>query len=366
MPIGIIGLPKSGKTTIFNAVTHGHAETTAFRTSGAQAHVGVAKVPNSHLDTLVKIVHPKRVVLAELEYVDIPGGAEEGGPSRGIGGEYLNLLQRCDALTLVARSFSNPAVPHSAGSIDPYRDVATMELEMAFSDLAILERREQRIQESMKGAKASEREAMRRESELVQRIRQGLEAEVPVRAQELPPEVKPLLDNFQLLTAKPLLVLLNIGEEDVSRLEAVDKEARGRLARSKVDAAAVCGKLEMELADMAPEEEAEFRVSLGAGEPALERMVRLSHRLLGLISFLTGTEEEARAWTIPAGATALQAAGKVHTDMQRGFIRAELVAIADLARCGSYAEARRQGVLRAEGKAYVVRDGDVINFLFNV
>jgi GTP-binding protein YchF len=366
LPIGIIGLSKSGKTTIFNAVTRGHAQTAPFRAGGTQPHLGVAKVPDQRLSKVVEIVRPKRVVQAELEFIDIPGAPEGLGKSRGIGGEYLNLLQRCDALVLVVRAFEDLAVPHPEQTIDPHRDLATMQMELAFSDLGTLERREQRIEASMKGAKAAERDALLKEAALVRQIREALEAEVPVREQALPAEARGVVENFHLLTAKPLITVFNIGEAEVASLPALDEELRKRYARPKVEVAGVCGKLEMELAQMPPAEEAEFRASLHAGVSALEGMVQLTHRVLDLIDFLTASEEEARAWSIKRGTTALQAAGGVHSDMERGFIRAELVAFDDLVKAGSMAEAKRQGHLRYEGKQYVLLEGDVVKFLFNV
>ena len=267
---------------------------------------------------------------------------------------------------MVSRSFENPAVAHVEETNDPYRDAGTLALELAFSDLAILERREQRIATQLRGAKAQERDALGREQQLIVRIRQGLEAETPVREQELPPEAKGLLDNFQLLTAKPLIVVFNINEDDVARTPEIEAEMAAALGRPGVGTAALCGRLEAELAQMAAEEEAEFRESLGAGEPGLDRMVRLSYDLLGLISFLTTGEDETRAWTIRKGLPAVEAAGAVHSDIQRGFIRAEVVSYDDFVRTRSPAEARKQAVLRTEGKQYVMRDGDVVNFLFNI
>ena len=366
MAIGIIGLAQSGKTTVFNAVTRGHAETAGFRTSGAQPNVGIAKVPDPRLQVLSDLHHSRRIVHAEVEYIDVPAAPAGTGKTQGIAGEFLNALQRCDALLLVARAFQEPSVPHPEGSVDPYRDTEALELELAFSDLSILERRQERIQTASKSAKATERDAYAREAELIQRIRVGLESDIPVRQQTLPAEAKGLLGNFQLLTAKPLMVLFDVGEDDLPRTAEIEAEMAERLGRPGVAATTLCGKLEMELAQMAPGEEAEFRESLGAGEPGLDRMVRLSYGLLSLISFLTTGEDESRAWTIARGTSALDAAAKIHTDIQRGFIRAEVVAYDDLVRTGSNAEARRQAVLRAEGKGYEVRDGDVINFLFNV
>lgn len=366
MAIGIFGLPLSGKTTVFNAVTRGHAETAAFRAGASQPNVGVAKVPDPRLDDLAEISKPKRIVPAEVEYIDIPAAPEGFGKTKGIGGEYLNLLQRCDALLLAARAFDDPSVPHVLETVDPYRDTAMLEMELAFSDLAIVERRQERIASQLRSAKAAERDPLMREAALLSTIQAGLESEVPVREQELPPEAKPMLGNFQFLSAKPLIVVFNIGEDDVRRAPVIEAEMAERLARKDVGVAAICGRLEMELGQMTPEEEREFRASLGAGEPGLDRMIELSYGLLGLISFLTTGEDETRAWTITKGASAVEAAGKVHSDIQRGFIRAEVVAYDDLARTRSIAEARRQAVLRTEGKSYVMQDGDVVNFLFNV
>jgi GTP-binding protein YchF len=366
LAIGIFGLPRTGKTTIFNAVTRGHADTASFRTSGGQPNIGVAKVPDTRLDELAKISKPKKIVHAEVEYIDIPAAPEGMGKSKGIGGEYLNVLQRCEALLMVCRSFENAAVPHVEDTIDPYRDAANLEMELMFSDMALLERREERIRTQLRSAKVSERDALNREQALVAKIREALENEVPVRAQELPAEAKPILENFQLLSAKPLMIVFNIGEEDVERTAEIESEMASKLERPGVATAAICGKLEMELAQMEPEEEAEFRASLGAGEPSLDRMVRLSYDLLGLISFLTTGPDETRAWTIRKGMTAVEAAGRIHSDIQRGFIRAEIVSYADLVRTGSIAEAKKQAVFRTEGKQYVMQDGDVVNFLFNV
>ena len=366
MAIGIIGLPQSGKTTIFNAVTRGHAETARFSAGGTQPNIGVAKVPDARLQVLSDMHKSKRIVPAEIEYVDIPGVPEGLGQTKGISGEFLNLLQRSDALLLVARSFDDPSVPHVEGSVDAYRDVTTLDLEMTFSDLGILERREQRIKDSFKGAKPQERGALEKELEVVQSIRAGLEAEVPVRQQTLPADAGPIVANFQLLTAKPLIIVFNVGEDDLARRAEIEAEMREKLGRPQVEVGALCGSLEMELAQMSPDDETEFRASLEAGESGLETMVRLSYSVLGLISFLTTGEDETRAWTIVNGTQAQLAAGKVHSDIQRGFIRAEVVAYGDLTSAGGLAEARKQGVLRAEGKTYVVKDGDVINYLFNV
>ena len=366
MAIGIFGLPMAGKTTIFNAVTRGKAETASFRAGSSQPNIGVAKVPDPRLADLAGISKPKRIVPAEVEYIDIPAAPEGPGRSAGIGGERLSLLQRCDALLLAARAFDDPSVPQTEETTDPYRDASTLELELMFSDLAILERRQGRIASQLRSTRPTEREQLTREQSVLEAIRGGLECEIPVREQQLPPEARPLLDNFQLLSAKPLMAVFNIGENDVERTDEIEAEMAARLGRPGVGVAALSGKLEMELAQMAPEDEAEFRESLSAGEPGLDRMVRLSYALLGWISFLTTGPDETRAWTIPHGCSAVEAAGKIHSDIQRGFIRAEVVSYDDLSRVRSIAEARKQALLRSEGKSYVMQDGDVVNFLFNV
>ncbi len=362
LAIGIFGLPRTGKTTIFNAVTRGHADVHG----GSQTNVGITKVPDARLTALAEISKPKKIVPAEVEYIDVPAAPDGMGKTKGIGGEYLNTLQRCEALLMVSRAFDDPAVAHVEDTIDPYRDAATLELELAFSDMAILEKREERITAQLKGARVQERDALNKEQALVARIRQALEEEVPVREQNLPDEATPLLDNFQLLSAKPLMIVSNTNEDDVRRTAEIEAEMAGKLARPSVATAALCGKLEMELAQMSAEDEAEFRESMEAGEPGLDRMVRLSYDLLGLVSFLTTGEDETRAWTIRKGTIAVDAAAKIHSDIQRGFIRAEIVTFDDFVKTRGVAEARKQALLRTEGKTYVMQDGDVVNFLFNV
>ena len=366
MPIGIIGLPLSGKTTVFNAVTRGHAEVAGFRAGGQAPNLGVVKVPDPRLGPLAELARSKRIVQAEVEYFDIPAAPEGLGVSRGIDGGYLNLLQRCDGLLLVARAFEDPAVPSAHDTIDPYRDVEALQGELALSDLALLERRTERIAQQSRSAKATDRDALTREAALIAGIAEALDADIPVREQSLPPEAKPILENFQLLTAKPLVVLFNIGEAQVDQTAVTETEMAQRLTRPAIATLAMCGKLETELARMEPADEAEFRESMGAGASALDRMVQVSYDLLGLMSFLTTGEDETRAWTIAKGTAALDAAAKIHTDIQRGFIRAEVVSYDDLVSGGSIAEAWRHGTLRQEGKTYVVQDGDVVNFLFNV
>ena len=364
MEIGIIGLPKSGKTTLFHALTHGRAETPSH---GAQEpHIGVVKVPDPRLDALTAIFQPHRTVPADVTYVDIavpPQGFSSGDRS---GRQSLLQVAKADALIHVVRAFPDPRVPHPEGSVDPERDLATMELELAFADMELLERRIQRLKESLKAAKPHEREAGQREQALLEEIMNKLEAEVPIRAQSLSPEQRHALENYQLLTQKPLLVLLNIGEEQLTQAEQMAEGIRQKYPWPQTEVMALSAQLELELSQMAPQEAQEFRQALGATQTSLDQVIRKSFFLLGLITFFTYASQEVKAWTIRRGLTAPQAAGKVHSDMERGFIRAEVISYDDLLKSGSLAEARKHGLLRLEGKNYIVQDGDVITFLFNV
>jgi GTP-binding protein YchF len=311
--------------------------------------------------------HPKKTTPAEIRYVDYPAAGTAFGHGQGPGSQFLNELRRMDGLIHVVRAFESAEVPHPEGSVDPARDIANMDLELAFADLALIERRLERLEAELRSMKAGERMSGEREIALLRRLQQGLEADQPIRAQQLSPEEQKLIATYRFLTAIPVLILLNIGEPDVSRRESLEAEYRGDVAPAGVDVAGICGKLEMELLDLSPEDAAEYRSELGLGEETgLDRAIRLSYHLLGLLSFLTAGEDEVRAWTVNQGATAPQAAGKIHSDLERGFIRAEVVLYADLVASGSMAEARKRGLLRTEGKTYVVQDGDVINILFNV
>lgn len=361
MEIGIIGLPQSGKTTIFNALTRGKAATTAYAL--AEPNIGVAKVLDPRLSSLEQIFKPKRTVPAEVKYVDLPA-PRELGKGQGLEGQVLIHLSKADALLLVVRTFPDETIPHLLGGIDPERDIAVMDLELAYSDLAILERRLRRIEDSLKGAKAGEKETLLRERALLERIQALLEKETPLREQPLSEEELKAIANYQFLTAKPLLVVLNIGEEQLAQAPALEKRVGSRYPKFPV--IALCGKLEMELAQLSENEAAEFRSAMGIGEAALQRVLKLSYQTLGLVSFFTTASAELKAWTVYKNTAAPKAAGKVHTDMERGFIRAEVVGYNDLMKCGSIAEARKRGLLRPEGKTYIVQDGDIITFLFSV
>ncbi len=361
MDAAIIGLPRSGKSTLFNAVTRGAAQVAGYGVR-AQPNVGVAKVADARLDALAPIYRPKRVVPAEVSYIDLPPPPEGFGKTRGISGEYLNHLQRADVLVIVVRAFDDPAVVHVDDSVDPLRDADTMLLELAFADLEIVERRLARLADSLKGARASERDAVMKEQALLARVKERLDVGERLRGAPFSPDDARLLDGFGLLTAKPVILVVNIGEEHLGAAA----EMTSWFDLPMVEVAALCGALEMDLAQMDPAEEAEMRQGLGAGESGLDRMIALSHKAADLVTFFTGNDNEVCARTAPRGTEAARAAGRIHSDFERGFIRAEVIGAADLAECGSVAEARRRGLLRQEGRAYQVRDGDVLNVLFNV
>lgn len=356
MQLGIIGFPQSGKSTIFQAVTGGKGETS----KPGKPALGVVKVPDPRLAPLAAIFKPKKVVMAEITYLDIPGGAGLG-KGKGIEGLFLNELARVDALIHVVGAFQHP----ERDGAKLREEIANMEMELAFSDLSIIERRLQRVDSSMKSNKPQERDAAQKEKALLTRLKDGLEADVPVREQKVNPDERPVLNNFQLLTSKPLIVVLNIGEEQLPRAEQAEVSAR-RPDYSNDRPVAVCGKLEAELALMDESDAQAFRKDAGIKESSLMRMVRLSYDAVGLETFLTVGPDEVRAWSVPRGSAAPKAAGKIHSDIERGFIRAEVVTYEDLITAGGLPEARKRGVLRMEGKNYTVKDGDVINFLFNV
>ncbi len=366
MELGILGLPKSGKTTVFNALTRGKAETAAHFAETSAPNLGVVKVPDPRLESLSAVLKPKRTVPAEVKYIDIGASPKGFGKGEGIGGQFLAQLSKTDALIHVVRAFRDERVPHVNGSVDPERDIATLNLELAFSDLAIIERRLEKLQASLKGAKAAERESAAKEKELLERIKSTLEDNIPVREQELNEREVKAIEGFQFLTAKPLLILLNIGEEDLKEAPSIEEQFRAKYKRPHSEVAVLCGKLEMELGELSQAEAEEFRAALGLTQSGLDRAIRLSQELLGLITFFTIASDEVKAWTIPQGTSVQKAAGKIHTDMERGFIRAEVIKYSDLVECDGIAEARRRGLVRLEGKNYIVQDGDVITILFNI
>lgn len=364
--IGIIGLSKSGKTTIFNGLTRGKAITGTYSTKAQAANIGMAGVPDQRLYQLAEIFHPKKIVHAEVKYIDIGASLKDMAVDKGIGGQLLNQLSTVDLLINVVRSFKDESIPHPEGSLDIDRDIEAMIIELAFSDLAILERRLERMEGSLKSAKPVERQTIQKEREILLKIKSNLEKDIPIREMDLTSDELKTISNFQFLTAKPLLTVINIGEDQLAQTTGIEEKLNTRYAKPKHRLIASCGKLEMELAQLGEEAIEEYRQEFGMQESGLERTIKVSYELLDLISFLTVGEDECRAWPIKRGTEAVKAAGKVHTDIERGFIRAEVINYGDLLKTGGLAEAKKQGLLRLEGKTYVVNDGDCINFLFNI
>jgi len=367
--IAIIGLPSSGKTTVFNTLTRGHAETGGY--GGMTLHVGVVKVPDERLDRLAEVFRPKKVVQADVTYVDLPApppSTEGHVGTEELPAEHLARLRESDALLHVVRAFENPAVPHPAGSVDAPRDLEALDLELILADLAILDRRLERLQSSGRHGSPAEREANEREEVILGRLKVELEAGRPIRDAAIAPDEARAIRGFRFLTEKPVLVLLNVGEADLANgaAPALVERIGTNYPHQQSLVAALSARIEMELGELEPDEASVFMEELGIAESGLARVIRLSYELLGLISFLTAGPDEVRAWPIPSGSTAVDAAGAIHTDLAKGFIRAEVVPYEDLLQLGSTAEARRNGKLRSEGRTYVVKDGDVLNVRFNV
>jgi ribosome-binding ATPase len=369
MKVGIVGLPQVGKTTIFSLLTEGRVDTSSW-SSGRDAHIGIAYVPDNRVDRLAEIVKPEKTTYATIEYVDLPGLSRGEGKAALEGqtkemATYLNSLKNIDALLHVVRGFNDPNLPHVEGTVDPKRDIGLFELEMIFSDLAIIEKRLERLSKDLKKAKSVELEM---ENEVLLRFKAALETERPLRELELTPEEEKRIRGFTFLSAKPILLVVNVGDEDASRIANV-AEAFGlkeQATKQNVGITAVCGKIESEIAALAPEDARVFMEDLGISGSALDRIIQNSYELLGVFSFYTAGEPEVRAWTIPRNTTAAQAAGVIHTDIEKGFIKAEVVSFEDMIALGTFQAAKSKGVLRLEGKEYRVREGDVILFRFNL
>lgn len=363
MQIGIIGLPTSGKTTVFNALTRGTAPVEAFSSGKLEIHTASIEVPDSRVEVLAKMFKPRKIVHAQVQYNDIGGLSRGIGEKGGMEGNLLNQIVQNDELVLVIRSFENSNVPHLEGSVNPRRDLETITTELLLSDLGVIERRIERVKTSIGkgGSTPAEREAFHRELGTLERFRAALEKGLPLRDLDLGPSELKQFKSLALATIKPAMIVMNTGDtlpDDSVRLSQ-DGHKRTMVV-------ALQGRLEMELAQMPETEATEFLTEFGIAEPSLPRMIRLSYELLGLYSFFTVGEDEVRAWTVPIGATAVDAAGVIHTDLARGFIRAEVVAYDDLIASGGMAEAKKHGHVRLEGKEYIVKDGDVLNIRFSV
>ncbi len=360
MQVTIVGLPGSGKTTIFNALTGGHAETGGYSGGRAAPNIGVVKVPDERLDRLAELFHPRKVTPADVTYVDvaIPAGATREGT---VAPDVLAQIRNADTLLHVARGFEGgERVP------DPMRDVEELDLEFVVADLTVIQKRLEKLRTAGRHGSAAEREANAQEEALLERLEPHLAEGLPLRSLAIDDDEERRLRGFRFLTQKPVLLLLNLDEGSLERATLMESEARARYAQPSSDAAAIAGKLEAEIAQLSEEDARPFMDDLGIVEPSRGRVIRLTYGLLGLFSFFTAGEDECRAWTLRRGSNAVDAAGAIHSDLARGFIRAEVVGYDDLVRLGSIAEARRHGVLRSEGKTYEVVDGDVIQVLFNV
>ena len=366
MESAVVGLPYVGKTTLFNLLTGAHAATGTLAGAEAAANVGVAKVPDERLDLLAALFKPKKTTHAEVRYTDV-GLTRGAGKGEGIAAQRLGELRTSDALVHVVRAFRDPAVPHVEGDVDPARDVGVFELELLVADLGLVERRIARLEPELRAARAGEHQVKEREMALLRRVHGALAAGTPVRDLDLDDAERRSLRGFGLLSEKPQLVVVNLDESDLGRQEAVTGLVRGALsAHRRTAITAVCAKIEAEVAELPAAEGAAFRRELGFAESPLQRIVRETYALLGVLSFFTVDENEVRAWTIPAGTAAQEAAGMIHSDMARGFIRAEVIQWDDLLELGGLAEARAKGKLHIEGRGYVVQDGDVVHVLFNV
>ncbi len=363
MRIAIIGLPASGRTTLFNALTRGRAQTGPL--SGRDGRVGVARVPDQRLTQLANLLQTPTSVQVEVVCVDLPETRRNPGREL-FSGERINQLQQVDALLAVVRAFDADDVPHVAGSIDWRRDLEELVFEVTFADVALIERRIERINESMKGMRSAQRDAALNAIRTFQNVQARLEDAIPVRAQNLTAADDNHLQGAFLLSALPFLAAVNVNEGDLDQSTEIESALSELLNGPRTGGAPIAAGLEMELAQMDEQDEADMRSGLQAGESGLSRIVRLAYDVLGLISFYTANDKEVRAWSIPTGTIAPRAAGAVHTDMERGFIRAEVVSCDRLLECGSFVEARKRGALRQEGRNYEVNDGDVINFLFSV
>lgn len=383
MQIGIIGLPLAGKTTIFNALTRGHADVANFASGKLQVHTAAVQVPDARIDVLTKMFNPRKTIYAQVVYNDIAGLARGIGEKGGMDGNLLNQIVQNDALVHVVRAFRDDNVPHLEGSINPARDLENLDTELILSDLGVVERRLERLKTSLGkgGATPQEKEAFQKELAQLEHFQKVLEGGGLLRDLELAPaELKPLR-SLALTTLKPTLVIINTDEH--SKGEALTGANVSSDANANVNAAiesiaspqplgisynhkqtqsvALQGQVEMELAQMSDADAQMFLQEFGIAEPSLPRVIRLSYQLLGLQSFFTVGEDEVRAWTIPVGATAVEAAGAIHTDLAKGFVRAEVVSYDNLIQAGGMNEAKTRGVLRLEGKEYIVKDGDIVH-----